>query len=256
MVPSGPLDEWILRAPPPSEDPGLVLVVDDEAPVLLALRRILDGDRHVVVLASSPDEASGALEDPGLDVVLVDLAMGEASGLELLERVKRERPEVQVIVMTGNASIDSAVECMRRGAFDYLSKPFENLRRVRDTVRRAVERSREAARGMGQFGDAEAASPARSTANPATNPAANPATREAADASAELPLSLEAYEKVALERALWESAGDAGAAARRLGIGRSTFYRKLAKHGIGDGRGEAEPERLGGAGVGSYPPIR
>ena len=71
-------------------------------------------------------------------------------------------------------------------------------------------------------------------------------THEGARASAhgpiELPLSLEAYEKSALERALRESAGDAGEAARRLGIGRSTFYRKLAKHGIGDGRGAGGPE--------------
>ena len=139
MVPSGHAGRVELpQDSPPSPGSGLVLVVDDEAPVLLALRRILEGDRHRVALASSPAEAACALGDPALDVVLVDLGMGDASGLELLEQVKRERPEVEVIVMTGHASVDSAVDCMRRGAFDYLSKPFENLRRVRDTVRRAV----------------------------------------------------------------------------------------------------------------------
>jgi two-component system response regulator HydG len=56
--------------------------------------------------------------------------------------LKRERPEVEVIVITGNASIDSAVGCIRRGAFDYLAKPFDDVHRVRTTVRKALERRR------------------------------------------------------------------------------------------------------------------
>ncbi|MCZ6785341.1 MAG: helix-turn-helix domain-containing protein [Proteobacteria bacterium] len=70
-----------------------------------------------------------------------------------------------------------------------------------------------------------------------------------------LPLSLESYERHALERALRESGGDARAAARRLGIGRSTFYRKLAKHSVRV-RGEASEAGEGGDGVGAARSIR
>ncbi len=121
---------------------GLVVVIDDEPLLLRSLRRILQGDGHRIVLAESVDEAEPALQDPDLDVVMLDLGLGRASGLELLERIKRERPEVEVIVITGNASIESAVGCIRRGAFDYLAKPFDDVHRVRTTVSKALERRR------------------------------------------------------------------------------------------------------------------
>ena len=123
-------------------EPGLVLVVDDEVLMLRALGRILRADGHRVVLAERPDAAETALLEPDLEVVLLDLFFGEQSGLELLDRIKRERPEVEVVVMTGHASIESAVGCMRRGAFDYLAKPFEDVHRVRTTVQKALERNR------------------------------------------------------------------------------------------------------------------
>ncbi len=122
--------------------PGLVLLVDDEVLLLRSLRRILERDGHRTLLAESPDAAEGALCEPGLDVALVDLRLGAASGLDLLDRIKSERPEVEVIVMTGHASVESAVGSMRRGAFDYLTKPFEDVHRVRTTVQKALERRR------------------------------------------------------------------------------------------------------------------
>jgi DNA-binding NtrC family response regulator len=127
---------------PPEEAPGLVLLVDDEPLLLRSLRRILEADGHRLVLADSAAAAAPALAEPDLDVVLLDLFLGQASGMALLEQVKRERPEVEVVVMTGHASIESAVRCIRRGAFDYLAKPFEDVYRVRTTVRKALERRR------------------------------------------------------------------------------------------------------------------
>jgi DNA-binding NtrC family response regulator len=127
---------------PPDEAPGLVLLVDDEPLLLRSLRRILEADGHRLELADSAAAAAPALAQPELDVVLLDLFLGEASGMALLEQLKRERPEVEVIVMTGHASIESAVRCIRRGAFDYLAKPFEDVYRVRTTVRKALERRR------------------------------------------------------------------------------------------------------------------
>jgi two-component system response regulator HydG len=125
-----------------AEGAGLVLLLDDEPLLLAALERILRPDAYEVVLARTPDEAEVALARPGLDVVVLDLLLGEANGLDVLERVKRERPEVEVVVMTGFATVDSAVGCMRSGAFDYLAKPFDDVHRVRTTVRQAVERRR------------------------------------------------------------------------------------------------------------------
>jgi two-component system response regulator HydG len=122
--------------------PGLVLVVDDEPLMLRALARILRADGHCLELAGDPEAAASALADPALDVVLLDLRLGTASGLDLLDRVKRERPEVEVVVMTGHATIESAVGCMRQGAFDYLAKPFDDVHRVRTTVHQALERRR------------------------------------------------------------------------------------------------------------------
>jgi DNA-binding NtrC family response regulator len=120
----------------------MILLIDDELLLLRALRRILRGDGHRVELASTSEEIEPLLREPALEVVLVDLVMGPSSGLEILERVKARRPEVEVLVMTGHASIESAVRCMRSGAFDYLVKPFDDLHRVRATVRKALERRR------------------------------------------------------------------------------------------------------------------
>ncbi len=125
-----------------ADRPGLVLLLDDEPLLLRALQRILRVDGHRIVLAGSPAEIEPVLLDPELDVVLLDLVMGATSGLEVLDRLKRERPEVEVIIMTGHASVESAVGCMRLGAFDYLAKPFDDVHRVRNTVRKALERRR------------------------------------------------------------------------------------------------------------------
>ena len=124
------------------DDAGFVLLVDDEPLLLRALKRILQIDGHRIELATDAEGVEQQLGDPDLGVVLIDLVMGRTSGLDILDRVKRERPEVEVIMMTGHASIDSAVGCMRRGAFDYLAKPFEDAHRVRIAVGQALERGR------------------------------------------------------------------------------------------------------------------
>src|SRR5262249_52567726 len=126
----------------PEAAPGLVLVVDDEPLLLRSLQRILAADGHRLVLADSPAAAAGSLADPELDVVLLDLVLGATSGPVLLGQTRRARPEVEVIAMTGHASIESAVRCIQRGAFDSLAKPFDAPFRVRTTVRKALERRR------------------------------------------------------------------------------------------------------------------
>ena len=117
--------------------------MDDEPLLLRSLRRILAPKGTARCSASPPTRPwASSPEDPDLDVVVIDLLLGRDNGLELLEHVKRERPEVEVVIITGNASIESAVGCIRRGAFDYLAKPFDDLHRVRTTIRKAIERRR------------------------------------------------------------------------------------------------------------------
>ena len=130
------------RATRAEEAPGLVLLVDDEPQLLRALRRILQADGHRVLTAEDAAAAEPHLHEPDLDVILLDLVMRGVSGLDLLERAKGLRPEVEVIMMTGHGSIESAVGCIRRGAFDYLEKPFDDVHRIRTTVRQALERRR------------------------------------------------------------------------------------------------------------------
>jgi two-component system response regulator HydG len=116
---------------------GTVLLIDDEPLLLRSLRRTLEAEGYRTASAESADVVESRLAESDPDAVLLDLGLDR--GLALLERLRREWPEVEVIVITGNASIESAVGCIRGGAFDYLAKPFDE-HRVRTTVRRAVER--------------------------------------------------------------------------------------------------------------------
>ncbi len=132
-----------VRGRPAGELPAadaLVLLVDDEPSLLRALGRILTRAGHRV--ASSPDAAGveAHLPDPQLAVVLLDLRLGPDDGHRLLERIRCLRPDVEVVVLTGCASVDGAVRCMRAGAFDYLTKPLDEGR-VREVVARALERA-------------------------------------------------------------------------------------------------------------------
>ena len=96
-------------APDVGPQPGLVLLLDDEPLMLRSLRRILEADGHRTVMAESASEALPLLDDPALSVVLVDLFLGATSGLDFLEQVKRERPEVEVIVITAWSSATSRI---------------------------------------------------------------------------------------------------------------------------------------------------
>jgi DNA-binding NtrC family response regulator len=117
-----------------------VLVVDDEAGIREFLTEALTDDDHDVAAASSGEAAWDKLERESFEVVLTDLKMPGISGLELLKRVRERQPEVEVIMLTAHGAVDSAVEAMRLGAFDYLQKPVGSLAELRLVVRRAAER--------------------------------------------------------------------------------------------------------------------
>jgi two-component system response regulator AtoC len=102
-----------------------VLAVDDERNMLTVIRMTLEQTGYRVLTAERAEDAIALLRDPALDVVLTDLKMPGMRGEEFVARVRQERPDVPVIVVTAFGSIRSAIECIQAGAVDYLCKPFE-----------------------------------------------------------------------------------------------------------------------------------
>jgi two-component system, NtrC family, response regulator AlgB len=101
-----------------------ILIVDDELNIRRTLRVALESMGHSVVEAVSGPDALRDVERQPFDIALIDLRLGQASGLDLLEPLLAQQPRLAIIIITAHASIDTAVEAMRRGAFDYLPKPF------------------------------------------------------------------------------------------------------------------------------------
>ena len=116
---------------------GRVLVVEDHETERRAISQILKSEGFSVFGAENADKALGYVEE-NIDVVLSDLHMGDVSGLQLLQLWKKRRPETQFILLTGNSSVDSAVEAIKGGAYDYLVKPI-NPDELVLLIRRAVE---------------------------------------------------------------------------------------------------------------------
>ncbi|MBJ6726564.1 sigma-54-dependent transcriptional regulator [Geomesophilobacter sediminis] len=109
----------------PEESGALVLVVDDEAVIREGVRRALEKAGIAVETCASGFLALELMQKRSFDLVLSDLKMPGMSGLELLTAIKGLQPDVPVIIITGYSTVDTAVEAMRNGAFDYIPKPFE-----------------------------------------------------------------------------------------------------------------------------------
>lgn len=101
-----------------------VLVVDDEPVVASSMRRSLNRRGFRVDEAFSGNDALNRILNEMYDLVLLDMRMPDSSGLELLPTIKKHRPKLPVVMVTGYASIDTAVEAIQRGASDYMAKPF------------------------------------------------------------------------------------------------------------------------------------
>ncbi len=101
-----------------------LLVIDDEEIVLKSCRKILEAEGHQVFIALSGQEAFALLTKEPIDVVITDIKMPGMDGMEVLERMKKEYPDILVIMITGYSTVQSAVQAMKLGAFDYIPKPF------------------------------------------------------------------------------------------------------------------------------------
>jgi DNA-binding NtrC family response regulator len=116
-----------------------ILIVDDEDVVIRSVTRTLDGRGYLLESARDGVEALGKIDESPYDVVILDVRMPKMDGIEMLRRVKETHPDIEVIMFTGLAQIDTAVTCMKLGAFDYLAKPFEP-EELELVVGRALER--------------------------------------------------------------------------------------------------------------------
>ena len=116
-----------------------ILVVDDESGVREALKMVLSYAGYQVSEAESAAALQRALPEKAPDVVLLDMRLPDGDGLDLIPQIKKRWAETEVIVLTGHGAMDMAVEAGKRGAFTFLSKPFENEKLLAD-INRAVER--------------------------------------------------------------------------------------------------------------------
>ncbi|MFO0598612.1 MAG: sigma-54 dependent transcriptional regulator [Myxococcaceae bacterium] len=122
-----------------------ILVVDDEANLRKVLAAILRKDGYEVAVAEDGEQAMAEFEKNGADVIISDLVMPKLGGMDILTRVRAARQDVPVIIITAHGTVDSAVEAIKLGAFDYITKPFEHAE-IRAVVAKAA-RTQEANQG-------------------------------------------------------------------------------------------------------------
>jgi putative two-component system response regulator len=116
-----------------------ILIVDDERRMLRSMKALLDGQGYLIATAASAGEACERLPRHCFDLVLLDMVLPDLDGLEVLRRVKELSPATSVIIITGHASMETAIESLKRGAYDYLRKPLEPEELIL-RVRHALER--------------------------------------------------------------------------------------------------------------------
>jgi DNA-binding NtrC family response regulator len=125
-----------MNAPPVS-----VLIIDDDESIRLGCVASLEQEGFLVRAADNGKTGLDLVREEAFDVAIVDLKMPGIGGMTVLERLRQDAPDTQVIIITGYATIESAVAAIRKGAYDYLSKPF-SVDMLNAVVKRAVERRR------------------------------------------------------------------------------------------------------------------
>ena len=118
-----------------------LLVVDDDPEVLYSMERSLNSDSLRVVAASTAQEGIALVRDRRPDAVVLDVRLPDMSGLDAVDAIQQIDAHLPIIVITAFAATDTAIEAMKRGAFEYLLKPVD-LQQLRDTVAQAVNLSR------------------------------------------------------------------------------------------------------------------
>jgi DNA-binding NtrC family response regulator len=224
--------------PKPASPPS-ILVVDDEESLRHSVSRALRREGYTVDAAATAGEAVERLGRRPFDAVVTDVRLPDLCGLDVLAACSRVRPGMPVIVMTGFGTMDTALEAMRRGARDFLEKPFP-AERLLEAVRAGLEQpSRPGARTRLEV--ERRFSPSAYT--PADEVARDLASPEQGTPSRRLPLheATRRFQARYMESLLARTAGNVAAAARLARISRPKLHEKLVALGIDAGRFRALP---------------
>jgi DNA-binding NtrC family response regulator len=101
-----------------------IMIIDDEEHIGQSCQELLGEEGYEVVPFTQPREGLKRLKEEAFDLLLLDLKMPDADGMDVLQEVKRDYPDLIVIIITGYATVDTAVQSMKMGVFDYVAKPF------------------------------------------------------------------------------------------------------------------------------------
>ncbi|MBU3134125.1 response regulator [Clostridium gasigenes] len=116
-----------------------ILIVDDEKNIRIALKQCFKGENYKVEMANDGEEAIEKLKNDRYDLILMDYQMPNKNGLEVLEDIRKNNIETRVIIMTAYGTVDIAVDSMKLGAVDFISKPF-TIAKVKDVVRGSLKK--------------------------------------------------------------------------------------------------------------------
>ena len=119
-----------------------ILIVDDDMSVRTIFSSILRKEGYRVTAVKNGYEAIKAIDEDNFDLALVDLRMPGLDGIQVLEKIKNRRPRTRVIIYTGYGSVEDEAEAMRKGAVDYLNKPFSS-HELKAGVKKALENGRD-----------------------------------------------------------------------------------------------------------------
>lgn len=117
-----------------------VLIIDDERPIRNSLKEILEYEKLTVKEATNGIEGLDVLSKNDFDLILCDIKMPGMDGIELLSKIQEEKPEIPVIMISGHGNVETAVDALKKGAYDFIEKPIE-LNRLLVTVRNALDRA-------------------------------------------------------------------------------------------------------------------
>ena len=117
-----------------------ILVVDDERSIRNTLKDVLEFEKHQVELAENGRVGYDLATSNVYDVIFSDIKMPEMDGIELLSALKEQEVEAPLVMISGHGNIETAVECLKKGAFDFIEKPID-LNRLLVTVRNALDKS-------------------------------------------------------------------------------------------------------------------
>jgi two-component system phosphate regulon sensor histidine kinase PhoR len=132
------------------EIPADILVVDDEKSIRDILTFVLEEEGHIVTAIADGSEAIDWVDKSGFDLAIVDVNLPGTGGIEVLRKIKRMNTETEVIIVSGYASLDTAVEAVRAGAYDYIIKPF-TVQTIAEVVKRGLEKRRQATEARQQI---------------------------------------------------------------------------------------------------------